>query len=93
MTIVLVSSRCERAYYQREEIAAAIALARDEKYSHRVVPVYLTGWPTDAANVPYGLRSKHGLNAIELGGISGIAQALDELMGKLQERELEESLP
>lgn len=91
MTIVLVSSRCERAYYQREEIAAAIALARDEKYSHRVVPVYLTGWPNDAAAVPYGLRSKHGLNAAELGGMPGVANAMDELMKRLQATEAENS--
>ncbi len=87
MTVVLVSSRCGHAYYQREEIAAAISLVRAESYSHRVVPVYLEGRPADIAEVPYGLASKHGLNAVELGGLAGIAQALDELLRTLRERE------
>jgi len=41
ITVVLVSSRTEIAYYEREEIAAAIDLARRNKQAHRVVPVYL----------------------------------------------------
>src|ERR1700704_6441470 len=41
VTVVLISSKTEAAYYQREEIAAAIALARENAEKHRVVPVFL----------------------------------------------------
>src|ERR1035438_5499827 len=40
ISVVLVSAKSDQAYYEREEIAAAIALARvDDR--HRVVPVFL----------------------------------------------------
>ncbi len=58
VTVVLVSASTDAAFYQREEIAAAIDLARKPEAEHRVVPVYLEPVPTGA---PYGLRLKHGL--------------------------------
>jgi hypothetical protein len=58
VTVVLVSANTDVAFYQREEIAAAIDLARKGGTDHRVVPVYLGLAPVD---VPYGLRLKHGL--------------------------------
>src|SRR3712207_5191867 len=39
VTVVLVSPRSDTAYYQREEIATAIAMARADEGQHRVVPV------------------------------------------------------
>jgi hypothetical protein len=59
VTLVLVSEDTESAYYQREEIAAAIDLARVAD-GHRVVPIFI-GTETLPTNVPYGLRLKHGL--------------------------------
>jgi len=61
LTVVLVSADTERAYYQREEIAAAIALARDDEGKHRVVPIYLGKQEILRKQIPYGLRLKHGL--------------------------------
>lgn len=58
VTVVLVSASTDEAFYQREEIAVAIDLARKPEAGHRVVPVYLEPAP---ASVPYGLRLKHGL--------------------------------
>jgi hypothetical protein len=58
VTVVLVSANTDVAFYQREEIATAIDLARTGQPEHRVVPVYLEH---PASNVPYGLRLKHGL--------------------------------
>src|SRR5271154_3944454 len=58
ITVVLVSSRTSDAFYEREEIAAAIALARRDPEGHRVVPVYLD----TSAEVPYGLRLKHSMH-------------------------------
>ena len=46
ITVVLVSSRTDDAFYEREEIAAAIALARGDPQGHRVVPVYLDANPS-----------------------------------------------
>ena len=60
MTIVLVSAHTERAYYQREEVAAAISFAREDPNSHRVVPIYIDTQSNDQC-VPYGLRLKHGI--------------------------------
>ncbi len=54
ITIVLISPNTEDAYYESEEIAAAIALARANETAHRVVPVYL-GTPLQDL---YTLRSK-----------------------------------
>ncbi|MGH8887758.1 MAG: pentapeptide repeat-containing protein, partial [Egibacteraceae bacterium] len=61
VTVVLISKGTERAFYQREEIAAAIDLARKDPESHRVVPIYLDGPPDQISDVPYGLRLKHGI--------------------------------
>src|SRR5262249_33257464 len=41
ITLVLISGKTDRAYYEREEIAAAIALARENENRHRVIPVFL----------------------------------------------------
>jgi hypothetical protein len=55
VTAVLVSKDTERAVYQNEEIAQAIALShfRKDPERHRVVSVYLD----DEADPPYGLRT------------------------------------
>jgi hypothetical protein len=57
VTVVIVSPRTESAFYQREEIAAAIDLARRAR--HRVVPVFVGGPPSEDSAVPYGLRRLH----------------------------------
>jgi hypothetical protein len=59
MTVVMVSPRTESAFYQQEEVAAAIDLARQEGQRHRVVPVFLGGAPGQDVDVPYGLRRLH----------------------------------
>ena len=58
-TIVLISDRTDKAFYEGEEIAAAIALCREEGSTHRVIPVYCSG--VSPSEVPYGLRRKHAL--------------------------------
>lgn len=77
VTVVLISARTEKAHYQREEIAAAIAFARGQPDSHRVVPVYLDGRPGEVSDVPYGLRLKHGL---AIGDGLTLADAADQLV-------------
>lgn len=83
VTIVLVSSRTDGAYYQREEIACAIDMARKDKSRHRVVPVFLDGRAAESA-MPYGLRLKHGLYVSSVEGLDAAAQRLKDLLARIQ---------
>jgi hypothetical protein len=80
ITTVLVSSKTPDAYYQQEEVIAAIDLSRDENRSHRVIPIYLDG-TMDAA--PYGLRSKHGIIISGEISLRSVAVRLLDLLGRL----------
>lgn len=75
VTLVLISPRTGAAYYQREEIARALDLARREDHPHRVVPILLDR-PGDAVELPYGLGLRHGISVTEAGGLSGVADRL-----------------
>ncbi len=83
ITVVLVSGNTTRSYYQREEVAAAIALAREASDRHRVVPIYVDTSPKDA-DIPYGLRLKHG---ISLGDKCTLAEAAIQLIKLLRSLE------
>jgi hypothetical protein len=61
ISVVIVSPNTKKAYYQREEIAAALQMAREDPNSHRVVPVYLSAKQIPPGEIPYGLRLKHSL--------------------------------
>jgi TIR domain/Tetratricopeptide repeat len=76
VTVVLISAQTDEAYYAREEIAAAIELARHDGDRHRVVPIYLNGGTPRP--IPYGLRLKHGLTVK-----SPTGPGVDELVTKL----------
>jgi hypothetical protein len=76
ITVVLISPRVPRAYYQREEIAAAIALSRRNERTHRVVPIYLPGADTAAACAPYGLRLKQGVSIRNITELAEVAERL-----------------
>ena len=78
---MLVSPETEKAYYQREEIAAAIELARSDRNAYRVVPLYLGGLDAIRGSLPYGLRLKHGINILDA---AGLADAADKLTRELQ---------
>lgn len=82
ISIILISPNTPKAYYQREEIASAIAMSRAG--NHRVVPVYLQGWPSDPGHIPYGLRIKQGLMVPDEGGLDGVATKLLLLRDKLK---------
>ncbi|MFT7837693.1 toll/interleukin-1 receptor domain-containing protein [Saccharothrix sp. BKS2] len=75
VTLVLISSRTDNAYYQREEIARAIELSRDEGGTHQVVPIILDEL-APAGQLPYGLRLRHAISVIEAGGLEGVADRL-----------------
>jgi hypothetical protein len=75
ITVVLVSRASGPAFYQRDEIARGIGLAR--KGTHRVVPVYLD----DEADPPYGLLALHAARVSEAGGLAPIAAQVLALLG------------
>lgn len=81
ITVILVSTKSEGAYYQRDEVAAAIDLARRNPDTHRVVPVYLE--PAVADVVPYGLRIKHGIVCEHPESYDLIVEKLSTLVDKL----------
>lgn len=65
-TVLLISPNTDTAFYQREEIATAISMAR--KGDHRVIPVYLSKTHRED-KVPYGLRRIHGVFATTENGL------------------------
>lgn len=83
VTVVLVSENTEAAYYQREEVASAIQMAREDANAHRVVPVLIAG--AAAGSLPYGLRLKQAI-AMEIGREPQAAAALDSLVRELKAR-------
>jgi hypothetical protein len=88
ITVVLVSQNIEEAYYQREEIANAIAMAREDRTRHRVVPVYLDGLTPETTRIPYGLRLKHGLRIATDAEFDIVASRLLGLLAELTGRSL-----
>jgi len=86
ITVVLVSGNTDKAYYQREEIAAAIMLARTNEESHRVVPVYLDSHALQSS-VPYGLKLKHGVTLSDETGLKEVGNQLIELLHHLSARD------
>lgn len=82
VTVVLASRRTEAAFYEREEIAAAIRMARTDPSAHRVVPVYLDA--ASAAEPPYGLTVKHGVRVDDDGELLPVADRLVALLADLK---------
>jgi hypothetical protein len=98
VTIVIVSTATDDAFYQREEIAGAISYARATPSLHRVVPIYLDGFPGADSPVPYGLRIKHGLAISPSVTLSDAAARLLELLKEIKtddsnEQELANDMP
>ena len=78
ITVVLVSNLSDAAYYELEEIVAGIAQSRLPDSSHRVVPVLLE----EGSRVPYGLKGRHALKALDA---PGLERAAADLLGLLSE--------
>jgi len=74
-TLVMVSTTYDRAYYLRDEVHTALRWARDPVTGHRVVPIFLDGFPDP---MPYGLTIKNGLDLQTL-GLPAVVKALVKL--------------
>ena len=79
--VILVSPNTDEAYYECEEIAVAVQLAREDPHTRRVVPVYLNSKGVPNA-VPYGLKTRHGL---ALPDSKDLTAAKERLLRTLQE--------
>lgn len=76
ITAVMVSIHSQRAWYQGEENARAIEIARDSGGRKRVVPIYLDGFPKASDWNLFGLNVLHGLDVRLEGGLGQVAQKL-----------------
>jgi len=75
ITTPIISRHFEAAYYLREEITLAIALARHAPGEHSVVPLYLE--PENEMLVkPYGLNNKQAIWVFNCGGVEGATKEL-----------------
>jgi anti-anti-sigma factor len=81
ITVVIISKNTARAYYQREEIASAIAMTRDG--THRLVPIFIYPVTPAKSEVPYGLRLKNSITARGKQGMIKAAQKLRQLLSQL----------
>lgn len=81
ITVVIVTANSDDAYYQREEVAAAIAYSRAAPDSHTLIPLVYT---ENEVRPPllYGL---HGKYAIEISSERDIPQAAEKVMTTLSE--------
>jgi hypothetical protein len=86
ITVVIISPHTPKAYYQREEVATAIQLARTSPGDHRVVPVVLQGDAGQAVEIPYGLRLKHGVYLDTSNRLEDCAQRLLRLLAGRRSR-------
>jgi hypothetical protein len=81
ISVVIVSPNTQRAYYQREEIAAAVQMAREDPNTHRVIPLYVNAKQIPSGEIPYGLRLKHSLT---ISGSDELAAAGKRLLQTLE---------
>jgi hypothetical protein len=73
LVAALVSAATEDAYYQREEVAIAIRLARNNP-AMQVVPVYLDEQSRESP--PFGLTLPQSISVREAGGLEAVAREL-----------------
>jgi len=87
ISIVIVSPHTEQAYYQREEIAAAIQMSRDDPHTHRVVPLFFNQDQIGSRQIPYGLRLKHSLRVAGSGDLTEAGKRLLETLSLMKHYE------
>jgi hypothetical protein len=81
--VVLISRHTEKAWYQLDEIAIAIRLARQKAASHSIVPVLLKG--ARHSDVPYGLNRLLLLRQADL-DLKEIARTLFHELNRMKKR-------
>lgn len=83
--LVLVSSHTAEAFYEQEEIARAIQLARQHPRSHTVIPILLEQLPHGVASLPYGTGILQAKDATRSGGLERVAAELVEWLASQED--------
>src|SRR5215510_6456302 len=83
--LVLVSSHTAEAFYEQEEIARAIELARQHPRSHTVIPILLEKLPHGVASLPYGTGILQAKDATRSGGLERVAAELVEWLASQED--------
>ncbi|MHC4346743.1 MAG: L-histidine N(alpha)-methyltransferase [Planctomycetota bacterium] len=78
--VVLVSEQTKESYFEREEIQAAIRMARRNPRDHRVIPVYIDATIEAHNNFPYGIGILQGLLLRDYKDLSEVAQKLLDVL-------------
>ena len=84
ISVILISDQADSAYYLKEEIGAAVDLARRDETRHRVVPIYLSREAAESENIPYGLRRLHSLFLEHPRDIPDAAEKLLQLLRDIE---------
>ena len=87
ISVVIVSPNTEQAYYQREEIAAAIQMSREDPHTHRVVPVFFNQAQIGSRQIPYGLRLKHSLRVLDSSDLTEAGKRLLQTLEQMKHYE------
>ncbi len=85
--VILISPRTEKAHYEREEIAVAIQMSREDPHTRRVVPVYLDSEGVPSV-VPYGLKIKHGLTVPDSKNLTVAKERLLKTLAEIRRYEV-----
>ncbi|HEX8370191.1 MAG TPA: toll/interleukin-1 receptor domain-containing protein [Pyrinomonadaceae bacterium] len=88
ISVILVTPNTEAAYYEREEIAAAIQMARSDPRTHRIVPVYLNSNQIPKNRIPYGLTLRHSLYVPETGDFTETVNKLLKTLDAMKRLEV-----
>ena len=85
--IIIVSPNTEEAYYQCEEIAVAIQMAREDPHTRRVVPLDLSSQGVPKS-VPYGLKTRHGLTVADEKDLASAKERLLQTLSEIRRLEV-----
>ena len=83
MTVVVITTNTDAAFYQQEEIAQAIACSREPASCHRVIPLSVNLTEESRANVPYGLRRIHSITCTNGDMTNAANQIVDQVQSSL----------
>jgi hypothetical protein len=87
ISVILVTPNTGEAFYQQEEILAAIDMAHSDPRTHRVIPVYLNSKQIKNRN-DYGLKGLHSLYVPETGDFTETVNKLLKTLDAMKQLEV-----
>ena len=82
VVLMLYAENTPVGFYVEEELTTVVARVRASNRHQRLVPVYIDGLPGPEADVPYGLRTFHGLSLPGVGA-AGVAERVRRELGDM----------